>query len=415
MLSNSQFLASLGVNIVWGGAQAGYPAANINNVVADLNQLGIRGMRGRAPPALTADNYEWSLARLRVLLDGAIDDYCMLVNTDNVNGVMTPLPVDEQLASCKALMALYPKALYPNKRFYMEMLNEPNYWPLSYDGLLDIKNTGPYPATMRYCEDMVAAMALDPAFKDVLLIGPSAWPLGPTPFPCDVANLHIYPYEGPPLPGEPLPFLTPILAALHALYPGRPWVATEGGYSTDTIEGTMAVDLATAAPLLLQLICQMSRQGCQLFDIYDLYDDAPGSSTDDWGVGCGLFTYGRVLKPAGAALGRLIKYLSGSTTAPIKPAPTIPQIPGVFLLPLQRAAGVIDWLVWNEPHLWNWQTRTPITPAPVVVSLPIGGSKIEIYGPNDNFTQEYVPSADVHLTLHGQPLVVRVTKQINTA
>jgi hypothetical protein len=414
MLTTRAVLDGIGVNTHWQNASQPTdppphaPQTNVADMVADLKTLGVTAIRDRAPPLLTDSSHSYSVQKLGALFAGGVKTYCMLSNEQVVGGVRSTFSLPAQITAIKALLATVP-----HLTALIEGCSEPQYWGVTYAGLTDGVANG-FAATARYQADLYAAARADPALAAVQIAAP-AWdgPVPAAPAPCDIANQHVYPYDGPPTPGEPLPFVSAKRSALLAPYgDGKPWIVTECGYSDDVGGGTMAVDAATQARLTLCLLMQLFRLGCSRAFLYALYDDATPDKMPGWGAGCGLFDYRRAIKPVGRALANLLGYLGGAAVPLAGDAPVFTEPAGAFLLPMRRGAGIYDLAVWNEPVLWDWKARGPIAlpPQAATVALPFTASEVEVYDPVTGAVSVQLNGGvtSVSVSLTGYPLILRV-------
>lgn len=388
----ADFLARTGVNTHVVAAGAGSPYASTAGTLADLKTLGVSAIRDRALPgemnAYTQQKYGPMMAP-----NGPVKTLCGIWSVDSYG-----VSIADQLVTNKAWLKSYPSL-----NMLIEGKNEPQNFPLvNYDGKSDTQANG-WAATQAFQQDLYLAVSMDAAFIDCPVVGPSWFPAPQgVRSPCNFVNVHAYATQAQGIS----PNLNGQLASVQGGYDYvMPWVMTEGGYCgiPGVIGGAGATDMATAAKLNLCLIAQAYRSGAEYVFLYTLYDDVPTNNL--WGASFGLFSATGVIRPTGQALANLMAILGGAEPV-LAPSPQTFTAPaGAFTLPLVRAEGVWDILIWNEA-----EPNLP-PPTPIVLELPFTASTVSIFDPvNHTAPTAIIPGAQaVPLTLSGSVQIVRVT------
>lgn len=216
----ADFLSSLGVVASIPYTDGGY--ANIANVAADLNYLGIseirtgitNGQNGSAPLS----------SYIALAQNGVKFTICLFAG-----GTLTTASLQSQLALVAQLNSAVPGSVVA-----VEGPNEINNAPLTYNGM------GGLQGAVNLQQDIYSEVQANPALKGVVVdyfTGYSAGAIAAGPDPAttpglaDFDNQHPYPQNGQP----PYQWVSPALALPNETAPIGPTVYTETGYSTDWV------------------------------------------------------------------------------------------------------------------------------------------------------------------------------------
>ena len=383
----ASFVASIGIDAEIDYTDGKY--ANIQNVLADLKYIGVSlirtaaywtGMQGQAAYNLAASS-------------GIRFD--MLLYTNN-----TPANSVTQMAN---FAAAHPGALAA-----IEGPNEINNFGASYNGL-----TGA-PAAIAFQNALYADVGASSVLHGTTVYSYTMNAGASSTTGYDYAAIHPYANNG----AAPLAYLKSNLASIPS---GKPFVATESGYST--LPGVSGgVDAHVQAIYDLDMIFDAKSAGAATVILYELLDAYPDATNTNTGNHYGLFDYSNAAKPAAVALHDLTTILGGGPSS-FTPGSVSYTIGGADKttnsLALQKATNVFDVVIWDEQTIWNNTTHSEI--APVTHSDTIRFANVQatiaVYDPISGTTPiaVYHNVASITLAVGADPLIVEATHLATTA
>jgi hypothetical protein len=426
----ADFLNILGINGHIGSNVT--PYLNAAGVVTDSQYLGIKHWRDSL-----AAQASWQITPLQALVNAGIT----LVGLPLQNQTIT---ISDHITRATAWAALGPNALYA-----LEGPNEPNNFPITYNGA----STGApgNPTTLspvaNFQRDYYTAIKANSVLKaiplwSVTLGGSEPDNVGlqyltiPTPIPtgvlmpnatvyADAANIHSYPMydHGAQTVDQTadrinITYDHNFVQTYARNYSGYtvtqadllPKVMTEFGYAaTGGAPGGTTVDVPTQGKNILTGLFNAWVKGYQNVDIYDLYD---------LGDGYGLFSNTGISKISGTYLHNLTSILAdtGANAWSFIPGASSYALAGLpatgHSLLFQKSSGSFELVVWNDIANWNVSTGTAIAIAPtnVSISLPAAAANINTYDPTTGIlpTQSSANAATVTIPLRDYPLVVEI-------
>lgn len=391
-------LSSLGVNTHLSYRDT--PYSDVGQVADALSFLGIKHIRDGLP---TPGNGV-ALGTLKMLADRGIGFNMVVPNSSPAN----PVNIAQDVAAAQQVKALAPWALDA-----VEGTNEPNFYPMTYNG----QTTNPSQVTSYRPVAAAAQQALyagihgAPSLAGVAVYDSSwAGPAAPMALGySDYANAHPYPQNGEQ-PGRAMK------AEWDFQYPGgQPphKVVTETGYYTMPADTTWwgGVDEHTQGNYALNLVMDGLEQGVSRTYIYELLDE--GTSATDCGDHFGLFRADGTPKEAATDLHNLTSILADVPGGPKGSLGYfISGMPGNgHSMLFEKASGVFDLVLWNEPKVWNGDTHQPIAPPqrPVSITLDTGEMMpIKLYDPTlgTNVVQDFGVANVANVTLTDHPIVL---------
>jgi hypothetical protein len=396
VMRSSSFVATLGVNTHIPYTDGGY--ANISNVIADLQYLGIdevrdgisNGYAGSAPIS----------SFIAVAQAGIHFTFCL--NATTTAGLQASLALVDQV-----------NAAVPGSVIAVEGPNEINNAPVTYNGVGGLQGALDLQMAlygMVHADKNLPGVAVD------YFTGYNAGSVAVGPDPATTPGLADYDTQHPyPNNGQAPDLWVNRTQALGNETPATgPAVYTETGYSTNG--GTTGdVNQDVQAKYTLDLLMDDARSGIAHTDLYQLMDAyQPGSPQGDDGFG--LFDPSNQPKEAATAIRDLTTILAdpGATAATF----TTTAIPySVTDLPstgnsmvIQKSDGASDIVVWNEPEIWNEAKGTEIAAAKRTVTVDLGATyqTVKVFDPLSGAapieTLSNVSSVSLGLTDH--PLIV---------
>ncbi|WP_395394995.1 calcium-binding protein [Novosphingobium sp. BL-8A] len=271
--------------MVQGRPEIGRSLYKAANILPALDQLGgVRKMRCREPYSGTPGwaNY-LSLAQAGV-------KFCFTLMARDL---------ETSLQDLRAFAAAAPGSIWA-----IEFPNEPDLWPITYNGVTDVKlgfRKGNAPALMAFIKDFKAAIGTDPALRSIPLIASNDFMQAEqAPF-TTYGNSHIYPKPNLTAADKLAQFETKVAAGKHAKGVITEWGRTTGGDASN----------ATAPPVTLQqqgellasdVEAALALSSVQTISIYELF--AGGGSTEMNNFG--LFNADLTPRPAVAAIKSVI-------------------------------------------------------------------------------------------------------------
>ena len=404
-----QVLGDLGVNTELPYTDGGY--ANIGNVVADLQYLGLTNARDGITDG---QNSSAPLSSYITLARDGIKFTFAVASGGNIT-----------TASLDATLHLIDEVneAVPGSVVAVEGANEINNAPITFNG-----ETDDLQAAIDLQQALYTAVHSDanlPGVSVDYFTGYDAYsvsqnkPIEPGPDPAHTPGLadfdsqHPYPAYGTP----PDQTLTPSYALTNesASAGYGPAVFTETGYTT--APGDNGVNQDVQARYVLDSVFDDVVNGISrtyLFQLLDAY--APGSQQGDDGYG--LFDSNNAPKEAATAIHNLVAILDdpaagAATFAPSPLGYAVADLPSTGnSVALEKSTGVYDIVVYNEPEIWDYQTQSAM-PAPtedVTVQLAGTYATVEVFDPLSASTpiQTLHDVSSVELGLTDHPLIVEL-------
>jgi hypothetical protein len=401
------FLNSLGVNTHMG------QGISETSYAEPLKYLGIRHIRDGDGVANTASRFVsfYRQTGIRVL-----------IHSKDFNGTLSAA---KQMAAANALLAI-------------EGPNEPNNWPVTYQGQTG-GGSGSWLPVARFQRDLYAAVKADPKLAkypvfnttepgaetdnvglQFLTIPSGAGTLMPegTKY-ADFANLHNYvPYPGARAIVENM--------AWHAADPlkqgpwdglylehGLTWARKYRGYSSEELinlprvttesgwgTGSNGLTEAQQGKLFLNVYCAQYRRGFKYTFIYQLRDGEGGDNAS-----MGLFRRDSSPKLAATYIRNLTTILADNRSLPTPPGKLNYKIPNqpatVHDLLLRKTNGTFELIVWGE--MVSGSTS-------VTVNLGTARKTVNLYDPTTGASsiRQYTDVASVPLTLSDHPVIIEI-------
>ena len=379
----SQFLSTLGVNVHVEYTDGKY--ANAGNVLADLAYLGENHVRDAVlnPSNQGQSNYD-TLANAGVKFDMFFQGNSLPSTLNLVDAFVTR---------------------HPGAVSLIEGPNEVNNFPISYGG-----QSGDA-AAVAYQNALYSAVKSDAALSGVAVADLTSYPF--LKGASDDANYHFYPFHG----AQPGAAYGSSVSDLAAAEPGKAIVMTEGGYNTllaDTYFG--GVDELTQAKLTLNLYCDNAKAGIStsyVYQLLDAYADPTNSNSDSH---FGLFHLDNSPKIAATAIHNLTSVLSAGADPNATSTALAFETTGLpsanDMLTLTKSATVHDVLVWNEPTIWNFDTKSEVAAGAAPTSFHFDNAvNVSVFDPlaGASPTASYTNVHDVSVSLVDHPLIVEVT------
>jgi len=411
--SSAAFLATIGVDTHMAYTDGLY--ANFNQVIADLQYLGITtvrdGISNGYNPITGVYNGSAPLSTYQTLAAAGVQ----FTFVTSGGGAMTPAVLDTVLGQMQTVAMSTPGSVLA-----LEGPNEINNFPLTWNGGPDATCPEELAAAKAFQRTLYADVTTNTAFTGAKLVMFTGAPAYLTQDSCQLAaapniakvkgyanwdNQHPYPRNG----DAPAAYLNPA----HAV-PGNtaPLVYTETGYNTDG--GTYAgVNAYVQGAYGLDLFFDAAHYGVLHTYWYDLLDAyAPGSPQGDDGYG--LFDYQGNAKPLAVALHNLHAILQDTGTSPLRtPHFTTSGLPasGTTLALGRQDGSDGDFVLWAEPPLWNPATGTQLSASPSTVTVSLGKTyaSVSVFDPTigSAATQTLAKVATVTVSLLDHPLIIR--------
>ncbi len=397
----ADFVNSIGVvtHILY--TDGGY--ANIGNIIADLQYLGVNNVRdtitdgtgGSAP----LSSYE-TIAATGV-------QFCFGISGP---GQQTTSGLTAQMGLIETVATNYPGSV-----FAVEGLNELNNQPsFSFNGV------GGMTGAIALQEAIYSQTKASSALTGVSVVYFTGYDntVNPqtTPNLCDYDNQHPYPANGSP----PLIYVNLATALTNETAPYGPAVYTETGYSTQSTETGFYVNENVQAKYTLDMLFDCFTIGIKKTYLYQLFDPYnPGSPQGDDGFG--LFedpaTGNTVPKQSGTAIHNLTTLFqdNGSTRYSFTPGGfsySVSGLPASGQTALfQKSNGVFVIVVWAEPAIWDNSSMTEVMASieTVTISLPLEFT-ITVYDPMTGTSAIAGPTtgSSVTVSLTDHPLIIQL-------
>jgi hypothetical protein len=355
--------------------------ANLQNVLADLKYLGVKGVRDGIPKTDSVPSMLARDALRRMAFDGIKFDLIFQAGF-GVREAISYLQTLEKAVSGSVA--------------YVEGYNEINNFPVTFEG-----QAGPN-AALAGQRAIYQALKADDRLKTVPVIDMTGFEMVKEPgfaygdtlsgF-ADVMNIHFYAQNGDQpgrgiQPGKPSNYAS--------MRENLPKVITEFGYATRPESGwlVIGVDERTQAKGILNGLFDAARSGYDRVYIYELLDEKADPNNSELQFHFGLFTFENRPKIAAQTIRNLTAILAerGGGPAPGRGSaatPTQVQVgPVESADPIQsltvvRAGGDPILALWHEPRFWDRAKGSPIEASPLPVSVTFAAScaSVKIYDP----------------------------------
>ena len=396
--SVASFVNSVGVNTHEGYTNT--PYANSNQVIADLNYLGINRVRDGVAIAPWQAKGITALAAAGIKVDFVI------------NAVGSSVDVAGNVAALDAFEKLYPGSITS-----VEGPNEVGLAPVPFNGGTSLDDEIALQSALYHAVHDDAALAGIPVLNLTLGTPTTAAyaQLGDMSGVADMGNAHIY----APYGQAPIYDWSSSLALESTPTAQEATVITEAGYST-LPSAASGVDAAVQAKYTLNLLMDAARSGVDIY-LYNLLDYLPDSSGNNINEHYGLFNYDGTAKPAATAIHNLFAILEASSATGATGASAanslayavdnLPATGGAHLF--QRADGVFDLALWAEPTIWNWTTHSEAAaPAQgVVVTFASSLQQVRVYDPLMGTAPiaTYTNVSSITVSLCDHPLIIETS------
>lgn len=428
LMRSLDFIDTIGVNAPVPYTDGGY--ANIPNIIADMNFLGIRHIRsfisngagGSAP-----------LSSFETLAAAGIK-FCASTYAGGAQTTGT-------LATTIALIASL-NTNNPGGVVLVEGPNEINNGPISFNGI------GGQQGAVNLQQALYTSVHSNASLAGVQVVYFTGYAFdnsytgvggiqGPNPFTnpgyADYDNQHPYPPNG----SQPGIWVSRSQSLSNETPPYGPAVYTEAGYTNDSTNTSQGwVDQPTQAKLILNMILDCASIALTRVYIYQLMD-AYNTGSPQGNDMFGLFNQpslvdpfspdfppvfgvnGNIVpKPAGTAIHNLTTILAdtgatASTFTLVKPAYSITGLPATGgSITIQKSTGVNEVIVWAEPTIWNPSTGTEVTASAVNVTVGFGATipTVHIYDPivGTAATQTLSNVNQVVVSVVDHPIIIEV-------
>jgi hypothetical protein len=396
-MRSSDFLGTLGVNTHIPYTDGGY--ANIANIAADLNYLGIHSVRDGISTGVNGSAPFSSYVTLA-------QEGVKFTVLQFAGGSIT----SASLQSAVSLAAQLNTAV-PGSVVAVEGPNEINNAPITYNGV------GGLQGAINLQHDLYSLVHTNAALNGVAVdyfTGYNAGGVGVGPNPqttpglADFDNQHPYPNFGQ----APYLWVNRTQALDNETPATGPAVYTETGYTTNQVSADVQ------AKYSLDLLMDDAKNGIARTYLYQLMDAyQPGSPQGDDGYG--LFDPSNQPKEAATAIHNLTAILAdtgsqASTFTPTAFNDTVSGLPATgnsFVL--QKSNGATDIVVWNEPEIWNGSSEVAASPSTVNVALGGAYQTVKVFDPLSGSAAQQTLSnvSSVSLSVTDHPLIVEVEPQ----
>ncbi|MCK1396138.1 hypothetical protein [Bradyrhizobium sp. 1] len=401
--STSAFIDSIGVNTHL--AFNSSPYANINEVSASLNYLGIHNIRDQLYTTtlatssfntLAAEGYKFDL-EATLSKDGTVD-------------------VSKFISDLDSLASRYPGSIKA-----IEGPNEVNIWKVTYNGVTSIASAA------EVQKQIFTAVNSDALLKDLSVYNVSIGSTDTTQFTqlgnlansTDYANDHAYVMSTTNISSG----LDYLLSFAQISAPGKPTVITEAGYTTLSGYWYNGVDEAVQAKYTLNTLMDAYQKGVSQTYLYELLDE-PNLGANNPESDFGLFHADGTPKISATAIHNLTEILqdkgqsassaSGSLTYALSGTPTTSHD-----MVFAKSNGSVDLVLWAEPVLWNQNTHSEVqaTSSPVTVTFGQTEALVKVYDPmlGTSPIATYANVSSIQVSISDHPLVIEVTPIVRAA
>jgi hypothetical protein len=259
-----------------------------------------------------------------------------------------------------------------------------------------------------------AAAKADPLFANITLVAPSAIQLASLPrFGSYVSatNAHVYGPTG----GQLANYITADIAYAKASDSGKPVYITETGIAsygyTSTWGGT--ADERNQAIIDANAILDGFAGGAAMTYLYELRDDPTASAGQEQYYG--LFRVDGSEKPAGIAVGDIMRILADSGTGGVTPTGLSYSISGLpstaRSMLLEKSNGIFELVLWNaNATVYNGASDVTPRTSNVTVSLALAASTVHVYDPVKSATafRTLTNASTIKVGLAADPVIIEV-------
>lgn len=380
LLRSSDLIELIGINTHMRYTDGAY--ANVENVIRDLNFLGIHHVRDELPGTESQPALQGRAALARMTREN------IRLNILFPSGWTTT-----SIAWLRVLETQIPGAIAS-----VEGYNEINNFPPTFDGQ---KGAAAAKAGQK---SLYALIKTDPVLKHLPVIDMTGFEMIADPLFsygatlagfADVMNVHIYPQNG----GQPATWVTPARPENYRrLGAELPKVITEFGYSSraESKQGFIGVDDLAQAKGVLNGIFDAARSGYNKVYLYELLDEKPDPDMQSLEFHFGLFTFANEPKPAARAIKNLTSILARGSSPQSGAANTLTDAGSIKVdldqpdrdtptlwLVLTKEDGSRLVAIWRETQFWDTATgrRVEAPPIRAVVSFGRKCTEIRSYDP----------------------------------
>jgi trimeric autotransporter adhesin len=396
--SANQFIESIGVDTHL--AYNSSPYANTNQVVADLNYLGIHAIRDQLYTTTLATTNINALATL-----GYKFDFEVTVESDST------VNVAKFMQNLDSFQTKYPGSITA-----IEGPNEVNTWMVSYNGVLSIASAA------EIQKQIYTAAKADPLLKNIPVYNVTIGSTDSSQFAqlgnlsnyTDYANSHAYVMSTTNISAG----LDYLLAFAAIPAPGKPMVITEAGYTTLPSYWYDGVSEIVQAKYTLTTLLDAYQKGVAKTYLYELIDDSaiPSTSLE---AHFGLFNADGSPKLAAMAIHNLTKILSDTGSAGGSLSYALSGMPPTSHdMVLAKSDGSKDIVLWAEPVLWNQSTQSAVTSTPSTVTVTFDRTEalVKLHDPllGSGPIATYTNVSSIQVAISDHPVVIEVVPAANS-
>ena len=285
-----------------------------------------------------------------------------------------------------------------------------------------------WPLGVKYFQmDLYEAVKNDPAINNIPVLGPTigngfksnfANDMGDISAYVDYGNFHYYKTFGQSYSeGSPDWNLQNIINQHNVMFGSKPYMSTEGGYST-AIQEDPGISESLDAKYTLRYYLEYWRLGVARTFKYELFDQGVSDTNieDKFGL---IKSDGTTLKPSGLAVKNIISILTD-------PQPTSNFQPETLNFAinnadnythynlLQKSNGTFYLVVWNDAPSWNDDTKSEISNSDqvsIIFNEPI--ADVKLYAPCTNgnsILSTFTNPNSINVRIPNNPYIYEITK-----
>lgn len=280
--------------------------------------------------------------------------------------------------------------------------------------------------TRWFTHELYNRVNADPALSNIEVIGPavvnrgSRAALGDMSSYLDSGNIHPYPGGATPLHN-----ILDEFDLASKISAGKPLVATEIGYHTDTdpaYGGHYGASERAVAQYMPRIALEAFRGGIERTYIYQFADLWSASQAQQYGVSkaensFGLLRSDLTPKPSFIALRNLLRVVDGDSAPVASPGGMRLRLegagPDVRSLLLRSADGSYSLALWRQVSVWDYLGAKDLTPAPDHVDVDLGQpvALARRFDPvmSSDETKRWTNPSQIPVDLAGAPVVLRLT------
>jgi hypothetical protein len=399
VLSASSFVGSIGVNTHAGFSWGAYN--NVSLMVDDLKYLGVTHLRDAMPTSPGAQPVVEGLAAAGYKFDFIVSSALPASGSTGLQQYIVTL--DKFLAS------------HPGSISAIEGLNEANIQLFTYHGSSSLA------AAAQFQSDLYHAVKADASLAGIavynLSLGyndPAGYAqLGNMSGSSDYANAHAYVSTG----SIPQSSIAATLSAVGSADPGRPFVITETGYTTQANTPYLGVDQNVQAKSILNTLVDAYKAGVSSTYLYELLDRNSSSSDTNPEDHFGLFNSDGTPKLAAKAIHNLTTILNDDGKGGHQPTAALNYSLGNMpvsgnSMVLGKSNGTYELVIWAEPKVWDAATSTEVFNSAQPVSINLGGvhHSVNVYDPMGGTTPiaTYTDVSSITVPISDHPLIIEI-------